>query len=153
MFKKLKTYNDITGYLEIVRRYFVNNFYDGMLTSLGILLGFFVILLNNPNEPIPSTFVVLTGIATSISMLISGISGSYLSERAEIKKDEKELELAMGIVEEDESLLEEEDRKEEIQKAMLIPVNTSDYGVKKKIFLKPEKNIIFWKKNYLILSF
>ena len=139
MFKRLKTYNEITGYLEIARRYFVNNSYDGMLTSLGILLGFFVILLNNPNEPIPSTFVVLTGLATSISMLISGISGSYLSERAEIKKDEKELERAMGIIEEDDSQLKEEDSQVEIQKAMLIPVNKSDYAVKKKKIFKSKK--------------
>jgi len=75
MFKKLKMYNEITGYMEIARRYFIINFYDGVLTILGILLGFFVILLNNPNAPIPSSFVILTGLATSISMLISGFYG------------------------------------------------------------------------------
>ena len=106
MFKKLKLYNEITGYGEIARRYFINNFYDGMLTILGILLGFFVILLNNPNEPIPSSIIILTGLATSLSILISGVSGSYLSERTEQKKEEKELERAMVLLEEEE-LLEE----------------------------------------------
>jgi VIT1/CCC1 family predicted Fe2+/Mn2+ transporter len=96
-------------------------------------------LLNNPNESVPSSFVILTGFATSISMLISGISGSYLSERAERSKDEKELERAMGMLEEDESLLEGDDSKEEIQKAMVIPVNPSDYGVKRKTFFKSKK--------------
>ena len=120
MFKKLKMYNEITGYIEIARRYFINNFYDRMLTILGILLGFFVILLNNPNEPISSSFVILTRLATSISILISGVSGSYLSERAEQKKEEKTLERAMALIEEEEFLLEKKDSKEEIQKAMLI---------------------------------
>ena len=122
--------------MEVVSRYFINNFSEGMVTILEILLGFFVISLNNPNEPISSTFVIITGLATSISMLISGASGSYLSERAKQKKEEKTLERAMDIIEEDEISLEEEVSKEEIQKAMLIPVNTSDYGVKRKFFFK-----------------
>lgn len=143
MFKKqkLKLYNKITDYKKIARRYFVNNFYDGMLTNLGILLGFFVILLNNPNEPISSSFVVLTGLSTSISMLISGVSGSYLSERAEQKKKKKELEKAMVLLEEDEFPLEKVERKEEIQKAMVVPVNKSDHSEKRKYFFnrKQEK--------------
>jgi VIT1/CCC1 family predicted Fe2+/Mn2+ transporter len=128
---KLKIYNEITGYAKIARRYFVNNFYDGMLTILGIILGFFVILLNDPGNPIKSNYVILTGLGTSISMLISGISGSYLSERAEQKKDQKELEQAMGIQLEEEKLVEDLDEKE-IKKAMVIPPN----NVKKKFFIK-----------------
>ena len=31
MIKKLKIYNEITGYAQIARRYFINNFYDGNL--------------------------------------------------------------------------------------------------------------------------
>lgn len=139
MLKKLKMYNEITGYMEIARRYFINNFYDGVLTILGILLGFFVILLNNPNAPISSSFVILTGLATSISMLISGFSGSYLAERAVQKKEEKSLERAMGFVKEEEFQLEKEYSKEEIQKAMLIPVNTSDHGDKRIYFNKSKK--------------
>ena len=106
----------------------MNNFYDGMLTSLGIILGFFVILLSKPSQPIQSNYVILTGLGTSISMLISGISGSYLSERAEQRKGQKELKQAMGIE------IEKEEEKEiyildekEIQKAMVVPPkNLSD---------------------------
>jgi len=43
--EKIKTYSRITNLWGVARRYFVNNFYDGMLTVLGILLGFFVVLL------------------------------------------------------------------------------------------------------------
>ena len=135
---KLKTYNEITGYAKIARRYFVNNFYDGMLTILGILLGFFVILLNEPSNPIKSNYIILTGLGTSISMLISGISGSYLSERAEQKKGKKELEQAMGIQLEEEKEVKviDEPNEKEIQKAMVVsPKNLSDKA-KKKAFMK-----------------
>ncbi len=140
MLKKLKTYNEITNYSQIARRYFVNNFYDGMLTIMGILLGFLVFLLQNPNQPILSSYVILTGMGTSISMLISGISGSYLSERAELKKGRKELERAMGITvageEEQKSKDDLENDVEEIQKAMVIPVNNLNQVEKKRFSLK-----------------
>ena len=117
---RFKEYNKITGYAKIARRYFVNNFYDGMLTILGILLGFFVILLNTPNQPIQSNFVIMTGLGTSISMLISGVSGSYLSEKAEQKKGKKELYQAMGILPEDieKKMIELEEK--DVEKAMVI---------------------------------
>ena len=99
MLKKLKLYNQITHFSLIARRYFINNFYDGMLTILGILLGFFIFLFSNPEESsIDAVFIVLPCLGTSISMLISGISGSYLSERAEQKKEKIELDKAMVIL-------------------------------------------------------
>ncbi|TFG15778.1 MAG: hypothetical protein EU535_00860 [Promethearchaeota archaeon] len=106
-----------------------------MLTILGILLGFFVFLIRNPNQPIDSSYIILTGLGTSISMLISGISGSYLSERAEQKKGKKELERAMGMVNDDNGelldiIIEDE---EEIEKAMVIPINNSIPKRKKKL--------------------
>jgi len=120
---KLKTYNDITRFGDIARRYFVNNFYDGALTILGILLGLFVVVLQPETPIIKSSFVILPGISTAISMFISGISGSYLSERAEQKKNHDELKKAMAIIEKidikDEDLIKEE---EELKKAMLKPI-------------------------------
>ncbi|MBD3253871.1 MAG: hypothetical protein GF383_02205 [Candidatus Lokiarchaeota archaeon] len=95
-----------------------------MLTILGILLGFFVIILQNPSEKIQSSYVILTGLGTSISMLISGLSGSYLSERAEQRKERKELHKAMGIFTEEEELALQESNPDEINKALVIaPVN------------------------------
>lgn len=107
-----------------------------MLTALGILLGFFVILLSKPSQPIQSNYVILTGLSTSISMLISGISGSYLSERAEQKKGLKELKQAMGIkVEEEETQIEIVDEKE-IQKAMVVPPKTLSNKTHKKALIR-----------------
>jgi len=95
---------------------------------LGILLGFFVIILKDPSQStIPSNFIILTGLGTSISMLISGISGSYLSEKAEQKKMRTELEMAMGFTK-----IEEKETEEEITKAMLKPIHIKKESKKKK---------------------
>jgi VIT1/CCC1 family predicted Fe2+/Mn2+ transporter len=121
----------------------VNNFYDGMLTILGVLLGFFVILIRNPNQTISSSYVVLTGLGTSISMLISGLSGSYLSEKAEQKKGRKELVKAMAIIEEEKeaemNLEIEENEINEIQKAMVVPPKDIVAQKKRRLKFKTKK--------------
>ena len=121
MIEKVRTYAEITEFLSIARRYFVNNFYDGMLTILGILLGFFILIFKEGQQSVESHIVLLTGFATSISMLMSGLSGSYISEKAEQKRLKSELDKAMVLIEEEEEneakdkLLEDK----EIEKAML----------------------------------
>ena len=141
MFKKIKIYNEITHFSLIARRYAVNNFYDGMLTILGILLGFFMFIIYNPEiTSIESILVILPSLGTSISMFMSGISGSYLSERAEQKKKKRELDKAMVIL--DDENLEEMNRStvlnynEEIQKAMVTPINIKNSFKRK----NPDKN-------------
>ena len=139
MIEKVRTYNDITDFFSIARRYFVNNFYDGMLTVLGIILGFFISALRGSQHTIDSYLVLLTGFATSISMLVSGLSGSYISEKAEQRKLKLELDRAMVLVEEEQK--KEEDIKlenEEIKKAM-ITVNLNRKNEKKKNGIKKPK--------------
>ena len=125
MLEKIRTYAKITNLWAIARRYFVNNFYDGMLTVLGILLGFFVIVLKGDQPTIDSHLVILTGVGSSISMLISGLTGSYLSEKAEQKKIKEELKKAMviDVSEEQEETERDSDNIKEIEKAMLIKIN------------------------------
>ena len=127
---KIKIYNDITNFIVIVRRYFINNFYDGALTILGILLGFFVVILKDPLQPtVPSIYVILPGLGTTISMFMSGISGSYLSEKAEQKRFKAEIAIAMGIVDEKPKFKNEpgiEAQEEELEKAMLKNVKLND---------------------------
>jgi len=141
MIKKIKTYSKITDFESIARRYFVNNFYDGMLTILGILLGFFILIFKEGQQTVDSHIVILTGFATSISMFMSGLSGSYISEKAEQKRLKAELDKAMVIMkeveekEEDDKLLEEK----EIEKAMLT-VNFNDKNRRKKLNLKKSNN-------------
>ena len=136
MIEKVRTYADITDFFSIARRYFVNNFYDGMLTVLGIILGFFISILRGSQLTIDSYLVLLTGFATSISMLVSGLSGSYISEKAEQRKLKFELDRAMVLVEEEQK--NEEDIKnenEEIEKAM-ITVNINRKNEKRKRGIK-----------------
>jgi len=121
MFKKLKTYAKITNLWAIARRYFVNNFYDGMLTVLGILIGFFILIIESETHTISSRIVILTGLGTSISMFISGSTSSYLSEKAEQRKLKLEIYNAMILNEMNENQnLGEKASIEEIEKAMLM---------------------------------
>lgn len=124
MIEKIKTYAKITNLWAIARRYFVNNFYDGMLTVLGILLGFFAVILNEGQSSIDSHLVILTGFGSSISMFMSGLTGSYLSEKAEQKKIKEELKKAMVIVtsEEQDKIDKDSVNIQEIEKAMLVKI-------------------------------
>ena len=143
MLEKGKIYAKITNLRPIARRYFVNNFYDGMLTVLGILLGFFVIIIKEGVPSVSSHLVILTGVGSSISMFISGLTGSYLSEKAEQKKIEEDLKKAMVINVSQEKSVKEEDSEDikEIEKAMLIKLN-KNVNSKPKIRLRKRKKKI-----------
>ncbi|MHA1725110.1 MAG: VIT1/CCC1 transporter family protein [Promethearchaeota archaeon] len=123
LIKNYSIYAKISDLWPISRRYFVNNFYDGMLTLLGILLGFFVVILKGGEPFIESSLVIYTGLGTDISMFISGFSGSYLSERAEQKRIHVELKKAMGKYESNNRNKSAPPIKyqEEVEKAMLTP--------------------------------
>ncbi|MBY9007962.1 MAG: VIT1/CCC1 transporter family protein [Candidatus Lokiarchaeota archaeon] len=118
---KWKTYAKITDIGAISRRYFVNNFYDGMLTIIGVILGSFVIFLSG--KSITSTLIVMPGLSTSITMFISGFSGSFLSEKAEQNKMKSDIQKAMGEFNDNEKYAKNKKvETEEIEKAMLIPI-------------------------------
>jgi len=120
MIEKFRTYAKITNLWAIARRYFVNNFYDGMLTVLGILLGFFLIIFETGTHSVESRLVIFTGLGTSISMFISGLSGSYLSEKAEQSKVKAELNRAMIYRELEQEESTATPTSEELEKAMLM---------------------------------
>jgi predicted membrane protein (TIGR00267 family) len=123
MFEKFRTYAKITNLWPIARRYFVNNFYDGMLTVLGILLGFFIIIFQTKTQTVDSKLVIFTSLATSISMFFSGLTGSYLSEKAEQSKLKDELNKAIIIDELKEENLTTKSTTQDIEKAMLMKLN------------------------------
>jgi predicted membrane protein (TIGR00267 family) len=141
MLEKLKTYARITGLWAIARRYFINNFYDGMLTVLGILLGFFVILLKGSINSVESNLVILTSLGSSISMFISGLTGSYLSERAEQKKMKIVLDKAMALNETGNNKQNAISNIEEIEKSMLINVKRRKILRKKNLTIEERKSI------------
>ncbi len=71
---------------DIGRRYFVLNSFDGVLTVLGIVMGTFISNVTNPLVPLA------TGLSALIALGISGFSSAYLAEKAERRRDLKELE-------------------------------------------------------------
>ncbi len=72
-----------------MRRYFVVNGFDGALTMLGLIMGFYV------SDPVELTVVITTCLATAFALGMSGISSAYISEAAERRHTLVELEKAM----------------------------------------------------------
>jgi predicted membrane protein (TIGR00267 family) len=67
------------------------NAFDGAMTSLGVVMGAW---LANINEPRSIIGVILTG---GVAMMVSGFSGTYMTESAERNHSLNELEDAMLI--------------------------------------------------------
>jgi predicted membrane protein (TIGR00267 family) len=82
-------YIQITEMGPIARRYFVKNGFDGSMTMLGIIVGAWVVNVTQP------AIIVTAGLGACLAMGISGVSGAYMTERAERKRDLKDLETAM----------------------------------------------------------
>jgi predicted membrane protein (TIGR00267 family) len=88
---EISQYFTITGAQKIIRRYFAMNAFDGAMTSLGVVMGAW---LGNINEPRSIIGVILTG---GVAMMVSGFSGTYMTESAERNHSLNELEDAMLI--------------------------------------------------------
>ena len=74
---------------DIARRYFVVNSFDGALTMLGLLSGFYV------SEAVELSVVIPACLGAAIALGMSGVTSAYLSEKAERKKEFKQLQEAM----------------------------------------------------------
>jgi predicted membrane protein (TIGR00267 family) len=88
-------------------------------------------------------------------MFFSGISGSYLSEKAEQKKMHSDLDKAMGLFNnEAQEVLDIEEEEKEIEKAMLMPVHL-EREKRKKEKRKSVRSIYEKAENFasLIVSF
>ena len=75
--KRWKKYSEISDVGPITRRYFVMNAFDGALTMLGVIFGAYVSGVLKP------MIIISAGIAGSIAMGVSGMSGAYMTEKAE----------------------------------------------------------------------
>jgi len=84
--EEIQEYSRITGFWKIARRALANNGFDGVLTMIGVLMGSYLGDLRDAGT------VIRIGIATSVSIGISGLWGAYLSESAERKRELAELE-------------------------------------------------------------
>jgi predicted membrane protein (TIGR00267 family) len=86
---KFRTYLRVSQAYKIARRLFVMNAFDGVLTIMGVVIGAHFSGLSDPD------IVITAGVGGSIAMGISGMSGAYLAERAERRRDLQKLESAM----------------------------------------------------------
>lgn len=82
----LRHYHEIAKVGEIARRYFAMNAFDGVLTTIGVLVGGYFGGVDSAR----AIFVVV--LTTAVGMGVSGFYGSYLVERAERDRAMRELE-------------------------------------------------------------
>ena len=87
--KQIKTLLEISHSEEIMRRYFVVNGFDGALTMLGLIMGFYI------SDRIDLAVVITSCLAAALALGMSGISSAYISEAAERRRTLMELEKAM----------------------------------------------------------
>jgi predicted membrane protein (TIGR00267 family) len=88
---EIRQYFAVTGAQKIIRRYFAMNAFDGAMTSLGVVMGAWLGEIRDPSSIIG---VIITG---GVAMMISGFSGTYMTESAERNHSLNELEDAMLI--------------------------------------------------------
>ena len=87
--RRWKRYHKISDVSKITRRYFVMNAVDGALTMLGVIIGAAVGGILEPR------IIITAAVAGSIAMGASGMSGAYMTEKAERTKKLKKLQEAM----------------------------------------------------------
>ena len=88
--EQIKILLEVSQSRDIMRRYFVVNGFDGALTMLGLVMGFYV------SEHVDLSVVITTCVATALALSMSGISSAYISEAAERRRTLAQLEKAMA---------------------------------------------------------
>ncbi|MFW9915622.1 MAG: VIT1/CCC1 transporter family protein [Candidatus Thorarchaeota archaeon] len=78
---RLRALLKLSDSVDIAKRYFVMNAFDGALTALGIILGAWLAGVTDPKT------IILAGLGASIAMGVSGCFGAYLTESA-MKKEQ-----------------------------------------------------------------
>ena len=163
--KKWQKYSQMSDLGIISRRKFFNNCFDGALTCAGIVSGLFIIFLSPKGSNITPSNVIITGFATAVAIGISGLWGAFLSEEAERKKKIMDLKRDMVILQEEEAEIDHETvereklelvkrllEEKEIQKAMLIPINSEKTNNKRHILIPIEQNQKKDKKNKTLIE-
>ena len=75
--QRWREYSELSGAGSIARRAFANNSFDGVLTMVGVVMGSFVVGVEE------AAVVLITGLSTALAIGISGGWGAYLTESAE----------------------------------------------------------------------
>ncbi len=89
MLERLRLLVQLTRAHRIARRYFVTNGFDGALTMLGLIMGFYA------TGGVPVPIVINACLGAAIALTVSGLSSAYVSESAERERELQELERAL----------------------------------------------------------
>lgn len=85
----LREYLKISGGDRISRRYFIMNSFDGLVTILGVIVGALVAGVIDP------AIIIGIGMGSTIGMVISGFSGTFIAEKTEREIDLEKLKQAL----------------------------------------------------------
>ena len=99
--KKLERYKilwQISEASPIIRRYFAMNFFDGILTALGIVLAQYAFFLQG--KTISNKLLFFTSLITALAIGISGLTGSHLAETAERRLNVIQMKQVLGLLDE-----------------------------------------------------
>lgn len=89
--RTLREYLKISGGDRISRRYFIMNSFDGLVTILGVIVGALVTGVVKP------TVIIGIGMGSTIGMVISGFSGTFIAEKTEREIDLERLKQALLV--------------------------------------------------------
>ena len=88
-FSQFRVLLEVSRSEEIMRRYFIVNGFDGALTMLGMIVGFYI------SDRVELHVVITTCLAAALALGMSGVSSAYISEAAERRRTLAKLEKAM----------------------------------------------------------
>lgn len=84
--ERWREYSNISKAGQIAQRAFANNSFDGVLTMIGVVMGNYVVGVED------ATQVLITGLSTALAIGVSGGWGAYLTESAVRSKEMGSLE-------------------------------------------------------------
>ncbi|MHA1109728.1 MAG: VIT1/CCC1 transporter family protein [Promethearchaeota archaeon] len=120
-FARWRNYIQITELGQIIRRYFVMNAFDGVLTSLGLIISNFALFIAGTAGNVTSQSILITGYATTIAIGISGLTGAYLTETAELRRSNLEIKEAMAVFMQDKSRIGNHDNEVHLKESDYYP--------------------------------
>lgn len=88
---RVRQFNQIAEIDPLARRYFTLNSFDGILTTLGIIIANFFAKTD------AASVIITSGIGAATAVGISGFYGAYMTEKAERIGKLKKLEKNMGM--------------------------------------------------------
>lgn len=88
---RIQEFNRIAEIEELARRYFTLNSFDGILTTLGIIIANFFAGVTS------SAAIITSSVGAATAVAISGFYGAYITEKAERAGKIKRLEKNIGL--------------------------------------------------------